>query len=59
MRKFLQDDTQPQQQTMVILQSSFNVERTQMEINYLTIFFPESVKRKTAFVNLLIFECVF
>jgi hypothetical protein len=57
MRKFLQDDTQPQQQAMVILQSSFNVERTQMEINYLT--FPESVKRKTAFVNLLIFERVF
>ena len=45
-----------QQQAMVILKSSFSVEHTQMEIKYLTIFFPESVKRKTTFVNLLIFE---
>ena len=45
MRKSLQDDTQPQQQAMVILKSSFNVERTQMEMNYLTIFFPGYVKK--------------
>jgi hypothetical protein len=59
MRKSLKDDTQTQQQAVFILKSSLIVERPQTKINYLTIIFPESVKKKTAFVNLLIFECVF